>query len=182
MSKVLCCFVVFCSHQKNLTEKFIITTGMCSLSCGICGPYQVHDLRGRTPNPKAAAFAALAGEAGPQNEVFDSPIFALTGQNTECRITELPNQNYRTNHRMVEVVRDLWTSPSPNSLLNQVCLELMAQPGDSRISLVNLSTALTPSRGGFSTHWDQPNRQEACSEINCHSNPRKFLIHIKVLT
>lgn len=80
---------------------------MCSLSCGMCGPYQVQDLRGRTPNPKAAAFAASAGEAGPQNEVFDSPIFALTEQHRECRITELPNQKYRTNHKMVEVVRDL---------------------------------------------------------------------------
>lgn len=58
-------------------------------------PYQVQDLRGRTAKPKAAAFAASAGEAGLQTEVFDSPTFPLTGQHTECRITELPNKYHR---------------------------------------------------------------------------------------
>lgn len=50
--------------------------------CGLSNdhhPYQVQDLTERTPKPKAAAFPASAGEAGPQNEVCDSPIFPLTG-------------------------------------------------------------------------------------------------------
>lgn len=86
------CFVAvwsFVATSENFREKFIIISGRCGLSNDPC---QVQDLIGTTPKPKSEAFAASAGEAEPQTEVFDSPMFPLTGQHTEYRTTELQNQ------------------------------------------------------------------------------------------
>lgn len=87
------CFVAmwsFVATSDNLTGKFIIISGLCGLSND---PYQDQDLIGTTPKPKAEELAARAGEAGPQTEIFGSPIFS--SDRTTQRITESQNCRIR---------------------------------------------------------------------------------------
>lgn len=153
---MLCCFVVFCSHKwKPYTEVYNNNNKWNAWS--IQWPPPISGSRSKRENSKtkSSSISSFSWWSRASKWVLWQPHISSDrithgiqnhriAESENSRIPELRNhriaesQNHRINPRMAEVVRNLWTSSCPNPLLSQVYLELIAQAGDSTISLVKL--------------------------------------------